>query len=82
MSNVVQLSRRNLLTLLSKLERRERGEVTAATLVKGDGTVVIAVSDEEYYSKREPGPVHPSDDPENKMSVGRFQKLLRDKFGE
>lgn len=69
----VYLTRRNLLTLLSKLDRKARGEQTECTLIKMD-TVhptypcsaeieVIAVSDEEYYTDRQPGAVHPKDEP-------------------
>lgn len=60
----VILSRRNLLTLLSKLDRHKAGEATARTLVKADQDVAVtAIEDEEYYVDRTPGAVHPSDDP-------------------
>ena len=69
----VYLSRKNLLTLLSKLDRQKEGDSTACTLVKCDNThpvypqshdqiLVKALEDEEYYTDREPGSVHPSDD--------------------
>lgn len=73
----VYLSRRNLLTLLSKLDRqRERrwsGAETMRTLVKRDDAhasypqshsmiFVIAVEDDEYYRDRKPGAVHPEDE--------------------
>ena len=70
------LSKRNLLTLLSKLERLENGEQTACSLVKhrnpvgkyiqsDEAVLIMAVSDDEYYSdqKRSAGVVHPLDDP-------------------
>lgn len=72
------LSRRNLLSLLSKLDRQKAGEFTACTLIKYDNQhkkypqtmqecIVTAVEDEEYYGgEREPGIVHPADDPANK----------------
>jgi len=69
----VYLSRRNLLTLLSKLDRAKAGEATQKTLVKRDTThskypctdiiEVTAVEDEEYYNDRLPGVVHPADTP-------------------
>lgn len=69
----VYLSRRNLVTLLSKLDRKKNGEITMCTLIKSDNThskypqtmqniKVTAVEDEEYYTDREAGPVHPCDD--------------------
>jgi hypothetical protein len=72
----VYLTKRNLLTLLSKLERAERGEATRCTLNKNQQpsdkyrqtmkTIdVVAVADDEYYSaqQRAPGEVHPLDEP-------------------
>jgi hypothetical protein len=69
----VYLTRRNLLTLLSKLDRKKRGEETMRTLVKedtahpkypcSDRILVTAVEDEDYYTDRLPGYVHPADDP-------------------
>lgn len=73
----IYLSRRNLLTLLSKLDRDAAGEETACTLIKvkqKDGAaynqtmkeiMVIAVQDEDYYpaQNRSAGEVHPSDEP-------------------
>jgi len=69
----VCLSRRNLLALLSKLDRRAKGEQTECTLVKRDDThpvypqshhviFVVGVEDAEYYKDREPGAVHPKDE--------------------
>lgn len=73
----VYLSRRNLLTLLSKLDRKAAGMDTQATLIKRDKThpiypqtmaaiEVVAIEDAEYYNSRLPGDVHPDDDPSNK----------------
>lgn len=72
----VYLSRRNLLTLLSKLDRNvsEPG-VSACTLIKNDflhekypqshqSIAVTAVEDDDYYSSRGAGVVHPADDPD------------------
>lgn len=73
----VYLSRRNLLTLLSKLDRDAKGEQTECTLIKykqpGKGVsyqqtmdriAVIAVQDEEYYpaQERSAGYIHESDE--------------------
>jgi hypothetical protein len=60
------LSRRNLEALLSKLDRKKAGDVTACTLIKNDtehpkypqtmkNIMVTAVENEEYYIDREPG---------------------------
>ena len=68
------LSRRNLLTLLSKLDRAARGEETQCAIYKTDNQHprfaqtmsrirVTAVEDHEYYTQRSPGPMHPADDP-------------------
>lgn len=69
------LTRRNLLTLLNKLDRakREPGS-TKCQIVKRDTKnpkypqshmfiTVTAVEDEDYYEDRNPGKVHPEDDP-------------------
>lgn len=64
----VFLSRRNLLTLLSKLDRKAKGEQTHCTLIKYDtsnpkypqnvlGVVVTAVEDADYYDDRDPGDI-------------------------
>lgn len=69
----VYLSRRNLLTLLSKLDRKAAGEMTFCTVIKNDNKhpkypqsmpsiSVIAVEDEEYYTDRKPGVMNPSDE--------------------
>ena len=67
------LSKRNLLTLLSKLERLEEGQTTACAIVKHANTMdpycntideimVIAIPDELFYVNRAPGPMHPLDE--------------------
>jgi hypothetical protein len=73
----VYLSRRNLLTLLSKLDRnlKEPG-VSLCTLLKQDTEhpkypstsmiEVIAVEDAEYYNERPAGEVHPADEPKTR----------------
>jgi hypothetical protein len=64
----VYLSRRNLLTLLSKLDHKATGGETQCTIIKNDNghpnfkqsmksIQVIAVDDEEYYADHQPGPV-------------------------
>lgn len=74
----VYLSRRNLLTLLSKLDRKASGDDTECTIIKKDNLhptypqshteiQVTAVDDEEYYKDRLPGSVYPADEPKNKI---------------
>lgn len=64
----VYLTRRNLLTLLNKLDAAARGENTARTLIKHDmkhpkypqsdpNIHVTALEDEDYYIDRAPGEV-------------------------
>ncbi len=61
------LSRRNLVTLLNKLDRVKRGETSARTIIKRvDGALpvsveVVAEEDEVVYADREPGDVLPQD---------------------
>lgn len=76
--NILYLSRRNLLTLLSKLDRFERGEETKCGIVKHsnhldpysmrieyvDDVMVVAIPDERYYVNRKAGPMLPIDDPD------------------
>ena len=69
----IYLTRRNLLTLLNKLDRQRAGDATYCTIVKNDtahakypmpeAMMLTAIEDEDYYDEREPGPVHPSDEP-------------------
>lgn len=68
----VYLTRRNLLTLLSKLDRQAAGEVTASTIVKQDTQhpqypctdviAVTAIQDSAYYIDRKPGEILSVDD--------------------
>lgn len=53
----VYLSRRNLLTLLSKLDHRVAGQQTECTLIKRDST------------QREPGPIHDDDTPGRELAL-------------
>lgn len=75
MSVHLYLSRRNLLVLLRKLDRRAQGEQTASTIIKRDDKHplfpqtdpvihVTAVEDEHYYITRSPGYVMPVDNPD------------------
>ena len=68
----IYLSRRNLLTLLNKLDRKASGGDSECTLLKRDCThekypqsmrlcVVTAIEDDEYYTTRDAGAVHPLD---------------------
>lgn len=67
----IYLSRRNLLTLLSKLDRATKGEQTAKTILKNDTShpkypcsspcVVVAIEDADYYYERPAGAVHRAD---------------------
>ena len=69
----IYLSRRNLLTLLSKLDRLAAGDATACAIVKYsnptdpycntiDQVTVVAVPDDEFYANRSPGVMHPLDE--------------------
>ena len=74
MSERVFLSRRNLLALLSKLDRVKAGEHSYCTLEKNDtqhqkypqtmpSIVVTAVEDEDYYTDRGAGEIFSADIP-------------------
>jgi len=76
----VYLTRRNLLTLLNKLDRVRRGEASEKTIIKNDTVhpkypcssviMVTAVEDEEYYEEGHlPGKVHPSDEPRSRFEA-------------
>jgi len=63
--NTIYLSRRNLLTLLSKLDRASNGDTTARMIIKLDSAhtkypstpaTLIAIEDHDYYTDRSPGP--------------------------
>jgi hypothetical protein len=69
----IYLSRRNLETLLNKLDRVKRGEPSACTIVKCDNVhptmpqtmaecAVTAVEDADYYIDRTAGTMWPGDD--------------------
>lgn len=69
----VYLSRRNLLTLLAKLDRnKETPGASQCTIVKQDTQhpkypcsnyiAVTALEDEEYYTDRLPGRMHPAEE--------------------
>lgn len=71
------LTRKNLLTLLSKLDRKKEGGLSFCTIIKHDtvhpkypqshpNIMITALEDEDYYDDREAGPVYPPDDPERK----------------
>ena len=71
--HTLYLSRRNLLALLSKLDRQAAGDATACAIIKSDNpadpycntidqVLVTAVSDEEFYANRAPGVMHPLDE--------------------
>lgn len=59
----LKLSRRNLLTLLSKLDRVRNGESSQCTIIKPNGTMITAEEDEVHYADRPPGEMHPADTP-------------------
>jgi hypothetical protein len=70
----IYLSRRNLLTLLNKLDRKKMGDETHCTILKRDPghpdypqtldeVCVTAVEDDDYYVDRSPGAIHPLDEP-------------------
>jgi hypothetical protein len=71
--HTIYLTRRNLLTLLNKLDRQKAGDATACTIIKADtehlkypipeAMYITAVEDEEYYNDRSPGEVYPDDEP-------------------
>ena len=74
MNERIYLSKRNLLTLLSKLDRFEQGQETKCAIVKYanpldpycntmDEVMVIAVPDEALYTKRNAGQMHLLDEP-------------------
>lgn len=67
---ILYLSRRNLQTLLNKLNRTGWGTLhkrdTKHPKYPSSDTIMIhAVEDQEYYTDREPGSVNPLDDPDN-----------------
>jgi len=81
---VVYLSRRNLLTLLAKLDDPD----SQCTLIKNDTehpafpcsevVQVTAIEDDDYYTDREAGPVaHETEVVRLRESFGRDEKYLK-----
>ena len=69
----IYLSKRNLLVLLSKLDRFEKGEETKCAIIKNkcvtdpycntiEQVAIIAVPDEHFYVNRQPGAMLPVDE--------------------
>ena len=69
----VYLSRRNLLTLLAKLDRLAEGDHTECAIIKSDDAhpkypqtmksiMVVAIEDDEYYIDRNAGEMHPKEE--------------------
>ena len=56
----IVLSERNLLTLLNKLDRYDE---SSCTIIKPCGTAIRVEPDEVHYGDRQPGVIHPLDDP-------------------
>lgn len=83
------LTRRNLLTLLAKLDRDGRGDTSARTIVKQDTVhpvypcsdviYVTAVEDFDYYTDRKPGAMYPGDAP--RMVEGGIEGHNRESMG-
>lgn len=74
MTERIFLTRRNLQTLLNKLDRTAKDDPSACTILKLDNQhpvypqtmsccIVSAVEDDEYYIDRDPGVVHHKDCP-------------------
>ncbi len=84
---IVKLSRRNLLCLLHKLEMPGSARVIVKSSAEEDEqgeprceVYVNAVTDEEFYVDREPGPMHPETvqfaaDLQAALEIVRAQKL-------
>jgi len=77
----VRLSRRNLLTLLAKLDIPG----SHCTIIKPDGTVVVAESDEVHYANR-PQPGMMSEETEARVSgieaAVETMRTLREPVGQ
>ena len=80
----VYLTRRNLLSLLSKLDRRVAGQQTECTLIKNDNAhpvfrqtmqsiEVVAVEDQEYYKERDAGFVLAADIPNRELAMAALK---------
>ena len=74
----IYLSRKNLQTLLNKLNRAAEGGSTMCSIIKSDNihpvypqtmdeVLITAVEDDEYYSHRSPGFIHVLDDPSKEL---------------
>lgn len=71
--NFLYLTRRNLLTLLNKLDRAAGGDASECTIIKYDTdhpkypitdvTAIQAIEDKDYYTDRPPGDIHHKDQP-------------------
>ena len=70
----VYLSRRNLQTLLNKLDRVKAGGESFCSIIKSDNQhsvysqtlldiQIVAIENEDYYTEREPGEVLEVDEP-------------------
>lgn len=76
---IIYLTRRNLLTLLAKLDKVKQGEASHRCIVKQDiahktfpctnPTMIFALEDDEYYTDREPGEVD-----ESLVYVGQYRQ--------
>ncbi len=83
------LTRRNLLTLLSKLDRVKAGDSSTCTIVKQDTAhkvfpctdifMVTAVEDAAYYTDREPGEVLIWDDPISQPLLEKLKEQINGK---
>lgn len=59
----VTLSRRNLVTLLNKLDDPESHKTLYRHTAPGETLIVVAEEDATHYAKREAGCVHPDHEP-------------------
>ena len=84
----IYLSRRNIEALLSKLNRRRKGESTECTIIKYDNkhpkyrqtidsVMIIAIENDECYGDRQPGDVYELDLP-NLTNQKRFKMKLKE----
>ena len=84
------LTRRNLLTLLSKLDRVKEGGKSYCTIIKqdtvhpkypcSDAITVTAIEDADYYDEeRSAGIVHPED--EARIGKGLSHSILNNSLG-
>ena len=59
---IVSLSKKNLLTLLSKLGREDSSRTLVKDMKDGVRLFVVAEPDEEHYGTTTPGKMHPKDE--------------------